>query len=79
MVLLLNDGELGQTRLSVPESSIHMLYNQPLVGGVRPLLTPARQIVNLQLHGRYVIEKIFRFGFGSMEPRGGRCPPRSIA
>eukprot|EP00966_Prymnesium_polylepis_P336420 7391570-Prymnesium_polylepis.1 len=37
--------------LSVLESSIHILYNQPLVGGVRPLLTSARHIVNSQLHG----------------------------
>ena len=32
-------------------SSIHILYNQAIVGGIKPLLRPARQIVNLQLDG----------------------------
>ena len=32
-------------------SSIHILYNQALVGGLSMNATPARQIVNLQLPG----------------------------
>ena len=32
-------------------SSIHILYIQAIVGGIRPLLSPARHIVNLQLVG----------------------------
>ena len=32
-------------------SSIHILYNQATVGGIRPLLRPARQIHNVQLDG----------------------------
>ena len=32
-------------------SSIHILYNQPLVDGLSVHPDPATQIVNLQLHG----------------------------
>ena len=32
-------------------STIHILYNQALVGGLRTNPDPARQIVNLQLNG----------------------------